>query len=80
MNPRHLKRSCNSRRNESSRDEILSYGRVKVKSTPGNRKWRGHDRTDHCEGVLEAEDDGEKDGDFIVEAIKWGDVVLVFAV
>lgn len=65
---------------EGSGDEVLGYFSVEVEGPTCDGKWWGDDGADHGEGVLEAEEEGEQDGDLIVEAVERRFVVLVLAV
>lgn len=58
----------------------MGYGWVEVKGAAGDGEGWGDDGADHCEGVLEAEEEGEEDGDLVVEAVEGCDVVFIFAV
>ena len=58
----------------------MGYFCVEVEGSSCDGEGWGHDGSDHCEGVLEAEEESKEDGDFIVEAVEWCFIVLVFPV
>ncbi len=80
MYPGDLKKCGQSGRDKGSRDKILSNRGIKVEGASGYGKRRRDNRTNHGECMLKSQNDGEKDGNLIVEAIERCLIVLVFPV
>ena len=53
---------------------------VEVECSTCDGQRRGNDRTDHCEGMLEAKEHSEQDWDLIVQTVEGCFIVFVFAV
>ena len=80
MNTSDLKRCCNTGGDERGGNKILSHSGIKVEGPTSNcQRWRD-DGSDHGQGVLEAEKDGQENWDLIIEAVEGRLVVFVFAI
>lgn len=80
MNTGNLKSGCDTSRDECSGNEILGKFSVEVEGSACDRERRGDNRSDHGQGMLETEQDREKNGNLIVQAVEWCFIVFVFAI
>lgn len=60
--------------------EILCDCGIEVECTTGNSKRGGDDGTNHRQGMLQTEQEGQEDGDFVVQAVERCFIVFVLAI
>lgn len=76
----YLQGCCEPGCDEGRADEVLGHLGLEVEGTGGDGEGRGHDGSNHGQGMLEAENDGEEKRDFIVKPIKRRRVAFVLFV
>jgi hypothetical protein len=65
-----LKGSRDAGGDESCRNKVLSLNWIKIESTTSNSERRRNNRSDNGEGVLETEDERQKDWDAVIQAVE----------
>lgn len=53
---------------------------VEVECTTSNCKRRRDNGSNHCERMLQSQQQSQEDGNFVIEAVEWSFVVFVFAI
>lgn len=75
--PAYLQQCRNSTRNKPDRDQILGYGGIEVERTPAHSKDGTHDPTDHCQRMLQAQQEDQEQWNLVIRVEERWNVLSV---
>lgn len=75
-----MKRCRDASGYKGGRHQVCCHRRIEVERSRSDGEWRRDDGSDHGEGMLKAEEQGQENRNAVIQSVKWCLVVFVLSV